>query len=786
MVENYLKISWRNIRKGRIYSIINILGLALGLFCALLIGLWIHDEWSVNRFFPDIDRIYAVRINQLFNGNIQTGMLGAYNLEEAIQEDVPGIEAATKMGYASPMLFQSSRHDAKEEGWFVSAGFFDVFAYPSIAGNAAEAIKSVDQIVITRTTALKYFNTVQAVGQSLQINRDKHYLVGAVIEDPVHQSSFQFAWVLNIEINKQPWMENWGNSSFATYVKLKKGVEAPVVEQAMSGIYKRHKEGLDYTPVLQKMTDVYLYGRYVNGYAAGGRISYLYVFGSAALFVLIIACVNFMNLATARSARRAKEVGVLKAIGAGRKNLIGQFLSESTLVTFISIMLALMLVAAFLPSFNSFFTKQLRIPVESVFFWGGVIALGLFTALLAGSYPAFFLSAFRPVEVLKGTTWKSGKNSVWSTLSIRKLLVIFQFVLSVLLIAGILGITIQLKYIQGKDLGMARENVIYLPLEGGLYKQLETVRLEAGKLASVESATTVSMLPMNIQSTSGDLRWEGKAADLETSVTATWVGYDFPETLSIPIVSGRSFSPAHPSDSINYLINETAARYMGMDDPVGQYIEFWNGKAPIVGVMKDFHMESLHAPIKPLIVVLRPENSSFLMVRTKSGALKEAIADLSKLSKEFNPDYPFEFHFVDEAYEAMYRTEQQVGIIARYFGVLAISISCLGLFALVAYTAEQRAKEVSIRKVIGASVGDIVQLLSTDFLRLVIVAIVLALPIAYWSLSRWLDSFEYRASMGPGIFLAASIISISLALITVGAQAFKAARANPVNNLKDE
>jgi len=788
MLKNYLKIAWRILLKGKGYSFINIFGLALGLSCFLLISLWIKDELSYNRFLPDADRIYAVRINSLFNGEIHTGEDTPSPLTEAIKADIPEVEAVTKLGWSPQLLLSTDNKSVKESGSYASPDFFKVFGFKALAGNPSEALATVDQIVITKRVALKHFNSINVIGKGLEIDRNKVYTIGAVLDDIPSNSTVQFDWLLNFKINEQDWMSRWGNGSVLTFLKLRPNTTAQQAMASMKDIYGHYASGLKSTPVIQALKDVYLYGNYKNGKPEGGRIAYVRIFLVVALFILLIACVNFMNLATARSAKRAKEVGVLKTVGAPRKTLIAQFFTESLLTTSIAAALSLLLVWLLLPYFNLTFDKHIRLDFGSPELLIGIFSLIFFTAFIAGSYPAFFLSSFSPINVLKGVLSTPTKGFRLSSLNIRKVLVIFQFSLSIFLIIAMLVIGNQVNYIQHKDLGMAKENVLYIPLEGKLYSQSETFRQEISGLPTVVKASSVATLPMNIQSTSGDLSWEGKDPTLQTAVTASWVSYDFTETMDIKLLAGRDFSSSHPPDSGAYLINETAAKYMGLDkdNPVGKEISFWNGKQPIIGVMKDFHMQSLHAPIKPLILCFDPENSGYMMVRTKAGKLKDAIADLSTLVKKMNPNYPFEYHFVDETYEQMYRSEQQVNLLVRYFGTLAIAISCLGLFALVSFAAEQRTKEISIRKVVGASVTNIVNLLSRDFIKLVIAALFIAIPLAFIAVSKWLDSFEYKIDLSWGLFALAAAISISIALITVSIQAIRAALANPVDSLRNE
>ncbi|MFC6103520.1 ABC transporter permease [Olivibacter domesticus] len=786
MIKNYLKIAWRSLLKGKGYSFINIFGLALGLSCFMLISLWIRDELSYNHFLTDADRVYAVRINSLFNGEIQTGNMTPGPLEPALRSDIPEIEAVTKLGYAPNLLLSTENKSVKEVGWYASSDFFKVFRFKPLSGNPAQALASIDQIVITKTLALKHFNTTNAIGRTIEVDKNKVYTIGAVIDDIPENSTLQFAWLLNFKINEQDWMKTWGNNSFQTYVKLKPNTTAAQAMASMKNIYNRYQTDMKSTPILQPIKDIYLYGSYKNGQPDGGRIAYVHIFLLVALFILVIACVNFMNLATARSAKRAKEVGVLKTVGAPRKTLIIQFYIESLLTTLTAVILAFIFVWLFLPYFNSSFEKHIALSSSDPILWCGILVLVFFTTFIAGSYPAIFLSSFQPINILKGTFTSRNRGLKLDVLTIRKGLVVFQFTLSIFLIVSILVIGNQVNYIQNLNLGMDKENVLYVPLEGNLYTKSETFRQKAASLPSVVAASTVGMLPMNLQSTSNDLSWEGKDPNLQTATTVALVGYDFTKTMHIDIVSGRDFSIEHPADTSAYVINETAAKLMGMKDPVGKQINFWNGKQTIIGVMRDFHTESLHTPIKPLVLCFSNKENGYMMVRTQAGKLKEALTALSTLTKNMNPDYPFEYHFADETYEEMYKSEQQVNLLVRYFGALAIIISCMGLFALVSFAAEQRTKEISIRKVVGASLINIVNLLSKDFLKLVLGAVFIAFPLAFWAVNKWLNSFEYKIDLGWEIFVLAGAISLLIALLTVSIQAIKAALANPVNSLRNE
>ncbi len=786
MIRNYFKTAWRNLVNSKVYSVINIGGLALGMACSLLIGLWVNDELSYDRFLPDADNLYFVRYNSTFNGEVFTNWSTPGPLQEAIAKDVPEVAAVTKITWNRETLLKVGPVAVKEYGRYATADFFGVFNLPALAGNSKAALRQPNQIVLTRKVAEKLFPPGQALGKTLQLNNDKFYTVGAVVENIPANATVQFDWLVNFSEQEQEWMKEWGNNSFLTYARLGPHVTAARAEASMKGLYARYinvKDAKNMYPVLHPLTDVHLYSDYKNGKVVGGQIEYVRIFSLVAVFILLIACINFMNLATARSQKRAREIGVRKVVGAHRWSLIGQFISESMLTCLLAAGVALMLVSLALPAFNQLFDKQLVLDLTNPALWLGTIGLVLLTGFVAGSYPALFLSGLRPVRILKGTL-RVGAGPA----RFRRVLVVVQFSLSVFLIVAMLAVDRQMQYLRTKNLGLDRENVVYLRLEGEVSppRKMETFRQEVLRIPAIASATTAMDLPINITSSSGSLTWPGKDPNLQTNVFSIFVGTDFIRTLNIKLVDGRDFRAGGPADTSNYLINEAAARLMGMKDPVGKEVEFWMGKGRVIGLMKDFHLASLHESIKPLIICLNPQNSNYLLVKTRPGQTTQAIAGLERLSKRFNPNYPFAYHFVDEAYEQLYRTEQQVHTLVNYFGMLAIVISCLGLFGLAAFTAEQRTKEIGIRKVLGASVANLVGLLSKEFLRLVLIALLLATPLAWWAVNEWLSSFEYHASLSWWLFTAASALALLIAFLTISFQSIKAALANPVKSLRSE
>ncbi|MEO6963347.1 MAG: ABC transporter permease [Puia sp.] len=786
MIKSYVKTAWRNMTRNKLTVFINVSGLAIGLSCSLLIWLWVSDELSYNRFLPGVKNIYEVHVNAPFNGDTITMTACPGPLAEAIQNNIPQIEQATKMTYSRDVLFTAGNKTLKEKGTYATPGFFKVFPFKTIDGNPDEAIAAIDQVVITRKIAEKYFSTSEAVGKTIRIDNKKDYRVGAVIENIPHNSTIQFDWMINFKEQEADWMKTWGNIAFFTYVRLRPHADLLSTAHNLRSIYPRFaSEGFrpNY-PILQPITDVYLYTDYKNGKPTGsGRIEYVKIFASVAIFILLIACMNFMNLATARASLRAKEIGIRKVAGAGKASLVGQFMTESLLTCLLATLLSIAITSLLLPAFNHVFDKQIQLNFSQPALWCSTIILVAVTSLIAGSYPSLLLASLKPTRILKGNTGTQSGHVV----SVRKGLVIVQFALSAFLIVGMLAVSKQVNYIQHKNLGFDKEHIIYLTLEGDLYKQMDAYQNELSKLSYVQASDPINQLPMDLNSTSGDLSWPGKPADLQTEIVATSTGYGFAKTLGITMAAGRDFSRDYPGDSSGYVINESAAKMMGMqNDAVGRQVKFWNGNGKIIGVMKDFHIASLHTTIKPLILCLIPSNTYYMMIRLHAGKTKEALAAISRITENFNPAYPFEYHFADETYEQMYKSEMQVSALVKYFGLLAVLISCLGLFGMVAFSAERRTKEIGVRKVLGSSVAGIVRLLSMESLKTIIISMAIAFPLAHWAENEWLASFAYKSPDGIWIFIVTALVMLFVSCATIGFQAIKAAMANPVKSLRTE
>ncbi|MDX1941653.1 MAG: ABC transporter permease [Saprospiraceae bacterium] len=781
MIQNYFKIAWRNLIRYKGFTAINIIGLTLGLVFALLIGLWVQDELNMNQFHSNIDRLYQVKANLFWSGNepsTGTGIPGP--VEQTLETEVPEIESAAKY-HGLESLFTVEETAAKEFGFHVSPDFLELFTFPLLAGNKNTVLSAPDAIVISERMARKYFGTTDVIGKIIEVNKNESLQISGVIKDIPNNSRIQFQWLRPFEAfeKENDWSKTWGNFSFATFVLLRPNANLAAVQQKIKtiGNIKDHRAEI----FLQPFSEAYLYSKFENGKVAGGRIEYVRLFSAIALFVLLLACINFMNLATARAAQRAREIGIRKVVGAKRSSLVGQFLGEAMLISLFALLLAIAVANLVLPGFNHLFEKQLSIDYNNPVFWAGALGLTLITGLLAGSYPALILSGFRPVKVLKGDVFKMADGSSL----LRKGLVVFQFVLSIFLIIGVTVIQQQIHYVRSKNLGINRQDLFYTILEGKLAEQLEPFRQELMKSPAIGTVTSTMFNPMDIQSSSGDLNWQGKDPNQMTAVSPIMVGNDFIETMGIKLKEGRDFRNFQV-DSASYIVNESAVKLMGMEKPIGQEIEFWMGKGPIIGVVEDFHLKSLHEAITPLIICYYPANTWMAWVKPAPGQTEAALAHVEKVTKAMNPGYPFLYFFADDEFEKQYRNETLTGHLANWFAIIAIIISCLGLFGLATYATERRIKEIGVRKVLGASVSDIVTLLSQDFVKLVLVAILIATPIGWWAMNRWLEAFTYRVDIQWWIFVAAGALALMVALLTVSFQAIRAAVINPVDSLRSE
>ena len=789
MLRNYLLTALRSFVKYKGYTIINVLGLTVGIVSSLLILLWIQDEVQKNRFHENEATLYQVMRNMEMGGReIGTTISVPKPLAEVLEQEYPEIEHAELITWKQEFLFQLDDKYTREEGYSAGDAFFEILSYPLLIGDPATVLDDTYSVVISENLAIKYFgedwsSDPQLIGQSFKIDNGNLFKITGVFANPGPNSSMQFDFILNIEefILRNDWVEHWGNNGLQMIAKLHEGdydidaLNSRVLEEIM-----RHDVDYVSKAFLQPYHERYLYSNYENGKLIGGRIDYVKIFFVVAIFILVIASINFMNLSTARSTLRAKEIGVRKVLGAQKSSLGAQFMMESVLLTLLAMLISVGIVYVLLPTFNTLTDKNIVIDFTSPEFWlltGGIV---LFTGLLSGSYPAFFLSSFNLLHVLKGTL-KHTRSATF----FRKGLVVFQFAISILLIIGTMTVYRQIDYIMNKSLGVDKEHVLYVLSEAGIKDHFETYKNDLMSLPEVEAVSRSSQNPLSAGSNTFGVQWEGKDPDSRDLIYIFHGDFDWIETMGIELLEGRDFSSNFPYDSSSYIINETAAKLMEMDDPVGQGLNVWGTEGTIVGLVKDFHLESMYEELKPMVLRFDPDNADLNFIRI-SGDTKTAISEIEEVYHKYNPGLPFDYVFLDQAYAEDYQSETVIGSLANYFAAIAVFISCLGLLGLASFTVSQRTKEIGVRKVLGASVVGLVLMLSKDFTRLIIIAFVIAAPIAYYFAAEWLDRFEFKADLGYQVFLISGIGAFLTAAITVGYRSARAAMANPSTSLRDE
>lgn len=785
MIRNYLKIALRNLLKNKVYSFINITGLALGMACSLMIMLWVQDEVAMDAFHTNSTRLYRVMENQYYSGKIETYASTPGILAENIVKDIPEIEKASQFLWEEAPLFTVGNNFDKEKGRYVQGDFLTMFSFKLEKGDAKTALKRPDGVVISKKLAQKYFSNQDPLGKTIRIDGKEDVMVTGVLQELPKQTSIKFDFLMSFDrwLKNNNWAKEWGNNGPRCYVLLSKNASLAKVNAKIKGYIKSKNKDSNVELFLQSFPESYLYSNWDSGKQNGGRIEYVQIFSIIAIVILAIACINFMNLATARSVKRAKEVGVRKVVGAAKTILIGQFIGEAILIAFFALLFSIFIVFLLLPIFNTLTEKQLSLNFADPSFLLILLAFTLLTGLVAGSYPALFMSSLNPVVVLKGAL-KFKPSATY----FRKGLVVFQFCLSIILIVGMIIVYRQIEYIQTKNIGFNRENLLYLPLEGDLAKNFATFKQELQNQPGIKSVTCSQSTPLEVGSSTQGVSWPGKDTTQLLLFANNAISYDYIKTMGIKLIDGRDFGPEYGTDTTNYLINEASAKKMGYKDPVGKEMTMWGRKGTIVGLMKDFHYNTLHAAIEPLILRLQPktENWGVVIVRTEPGQTPKAIASTEKVFKRFNSNFPFNYLFADQEYANQYKSENVVSKLSNYFAFLAIFISCLGLFGLAAFTAEQRTKEIGVRKVLGATIFNLVGMLSLDFIKLVLIATLIAFPVAWYFLKNWLEKYAYRIEIQWWYFALAAIAAVVIALLTVSSQAIRASLMNPVKSLKSE
>ncbi|MEM1041804.1 MAG: ABC transporter permease [Bacteroidota bacterium] len=790
MLTSYLRTALRFFRRQKGYTALNVLGLAVGLACAFFILLWMQDELRTDRFHAGGDRLYIVKRHMALPGApVLTGSAVTKPVADVLEADFPEVEYAERTTWPRDAVLAHGEVALRDEGLWADSSFFEMFSFPLLAGDPATALDRPDGIVLSERAASVLFpdrSPDGVIGQTVRVDDRRDFQVTGVAAEVPAYSSLQFDWVLPSRdyYERNAWVDHWGNSGLQLHVRLTPGADRDAVNAKIERIIPDNFEGGEgNTLFLQPFGEQHLYNQFEDGEQAGGRIEYVRIFGVVALFLLLIACINFTNLATARSAQRAREIGVRKTLGASRGKLVGQFLAEAVLTALGALALAAAVVAVLLPLFSEVAGKEVTLGSVGTGMWLGFVGLAVGAGLLAGAYPALVLSGFDPAGVLRG----SGGTTHGSAL-LRKSLVVFQFAASILLIVGTFVVYQQIDFIQTKNLGLDRANVVSMRLEGGAHEQYDAFRRELLARPGIVSVSVSNSEPFRIGSSTTDPEWDGKAPESKPLFHVLQTHYGFPETMRMEMAAGRTFSRSFGADSANFVVNEAAARVMGMETPVGERLSMWGRDGQIVGLVKDFHMASLYDPIEPTILLLDQslENLQLLAVRTAPGQTEEAIAALRETFAAFSPGVPFDYAFMDATYGEMYESEQRIGTLANLFAAVAAFIACLGLFGLAAYAAERRRKEVGVRKVLGASVANLVGLLSREFVALVLVACLVALPLAWLGARAWLSDFTFHVDLGAWPFVFAGTAALVLAALTVGVQAYRAAAADPVRALRNE
>jgi putative ABC transport system permease protein len=784
MIKNYFRIAFRNIQRHKGYSFINIAGLALGIACCILIILWVKDEMATDTFHVKLDSLYLVRTIQHYGSEVTRGDGSVPALAPALKTEFPEVLNAGRISNGQgEHLLEYGDKQFKERIQLADPEIFQLFTFPFARGNPKDAFDNPYVMVLSETMAHKIFGDEEPVGKILTLNKREEFRVVGVMKDIPHNSTIRFDIWAPLELTTKWWRPNylstWYNLAFRSYVEMAENVDVPEFNEKIFGRIRQSNPGTNSEPFLYPLGKVYL--------ESWGRIGNIRIFSIIALVILVIACINFMNLSTARSAHRAQEVGLRKVVGAQRRQVMRQFFGESLIFTFISLGVALLIVRISL----SFFRNLTAKPIPLKDFWDPVIILGILavtitTGLLSGSYPALFLSSFQPVAVLKGKRGSGSKGALF-----RKSLVVLQFSLSVILIIGTVIIYNQVHLMKNKNLGFDREHLLYVPIEGKLLDNIPSLKNEFLQHPGIQSVTATSHSPTGVYNNGQDWDWEGRDPSVNPLVTYFGVDPDFLKTFKMELAQGETFRAGTGHTLSFVIINERFADIMGMPSVIGARLSQGNMHLQVIGVVKDFHFTPVNREIGPAIIYYDPTYKSFqtyryLFVRLNPGDIPASIAHIEKTVKAFNPGFPFEYRFLDDDYDRMYRGVEREMAVVRTFTLLAILISCLGLFGLAAYTAEQRTKEIGIRKVMGASVPGIVVLLSKEYAKWVLVANIIAWPVSYFLMRGWLQDYHYRIGLGLPVFLLAAAISVLIAQLTVSYQAVRAARSNPVNSLRYE
>jgi len=784
MILNYIKIAFRTLLKNKGYSFLNIFGLAIGITCASLIFLWVEDEVSFNSDFEKQDQVYYVPTHQEYDGEWRTFNSTPGPLAEAMKTEIPGVLRAARTKERD-FLFAVNDNAINSSGRYVDKDFIDIFSLQFIEGNAEDAFNNPEAIIITQEMAEQlYGENNKVLGKVLKVNNADNYLITGVIKNASKNITFPFNWIAPFQrySNGQEWMTGYGSFFADTFVELSPESDFSAVDAQVRGLLEKKTDESGSKAFLHSIKDWHLRADFENGKQVGGRIIYVRLFSLIALIILLIACINFMNLSTARSEKRANEVGVRKAMGSGRTRLIFQFITEALILAFIATIVSVILLFILVPQFNLLIQKDLVLGLAKPLHIIVLLVITLVCGVFAGLYPAFYLSSFKPVEVLKGLKVTQG-----SAIFIRKGLVIGQFTISIVFIISTILVYQQIQHVKNRDLGFDKEQLISIDVNGTMIEKFSVIKQDLINTGAVTSVGLNNTGVLDGGNNGSGLEWTGGTDTEDVLISFRYISSGFLETAGMELAAGRGFSENIAKDSASVLITESFARLMGKGSAIGKKVIRWEDSYTVIGVVKDYLYEDMYGQSDPVLFFNYHGEASFMYLKTNPEiATNTMLSKVEAVMKKHNPAYPFEYSFVDDTFNAKFKSEQLIGKLSQLFALLAILISCLGLFGLAAYTAEQRSKEIGIRKVLGASVSGLVKLLSKDFLKLVGISILIAIPMAWYGMDSWLQDYAYRIEIDWRIFLVAGVVALLIALVTVSFQAVKAALANPVDSLKTE
>jgi ABC-type antimicrobial peptide transport system permease subunit len=791
MFKNYLKIAFRNIKKHKGYSFINISGLAIGMACTILIFLWVRDELSFDTFNKNAKQVYRIVQDQVNSSGVFKLAATPAPLAETCKEDFPGVINYMRIRPSTrKVLLKINGKLVYEDGFaYADPSIFEIFTFPFVSGDPKTALYDPSSVIITEKIAKKYFSNEEPIGKTVLVNNKNIFTIKGVIKDIPQNSHLRFSILAHFDKLKEMGARSgWYDNGYFAYLLLIKNASYKEFTEKFAQIMEKYAPESSSKFYLQPLPEVHLKSNFEIDLYGHTEFKYqnITIFSSIAIFVLLIACINFMNLSTARASKRAKEVGIRKVIGANNALLVRQFFAETLLLSLIALIIALISVHLFLPIFNNLSGKQLTMNYSDLKLIAGLIGIVLVTGLFSGCYPALYLSSFKPVSILKGTM--GTMKFLLKSSRFRKVLVITQFVLSIILMTATAVVYKQLDFMRHKELGIDKEYIIYAPMRGELRKNFGSVKNKLLNDPNIIKVTSCTDLPTyTVSSSSGNnIQWPGKAPDDSVLFHSFGVDYDYIDTFGIKIAAGRNFSKDFPSDAGNYILNETALKATGLKSPIGKSFTLWGMEGKIIGIMKDFNFKSLHKKVESLMLYMSDSPPYYAFIRVNGNNIPAALSKLDRTWKTFSPGFPLEYHFLNEEYENLYKTEKQMGAVLNHFAFLALFISCLGLFALSSFMAEQRTKEISIRKVFGASVQGLILWFSRQYIKWVLIAAVIAWPIAFDVMDVWLRGFAYRTAIPWMFFVLSGVMAMAIALLTVSYQTYKAATKNPIDALKYE